>query len=225
MAETSGNFKAVKDFIINFVEEILPGVGNKQMYEKLFASMDDKAFASYMDNVEKRGYLDLISPILSKNNLSAERNIKIAKKYGHNYFQRVQIKHKDPDKPSYMSNVRYMLVKLPVRRQSQHSIKGISTSEDNKQIDLLSGQPAGDSRSAKISYNELQLLNGMDLPITLVELMKARGGDIGMFNAMKSMASKTGVISMAAIADRATGVQSTKSLSTFLTSAHLKNTL
>ena len=65
----------------------------------------------------------------------------------------------------------------------------------------------------------------MDFPIALTELLKARGGDIGMFNAMKNMASKTGGISMAAIADRATGVESTKTLHIFLTCAHIRNTL
>lgn len=221
----NNNYKKVQDFIINFVESILPGGGNKEMYTALFEKMTDKDFQKYMDNVRERGYLDIIVPNLTKQKLSTERNIKIARKLGHEFFERVWIKNSDPNKPSTLSNEKYMILKLSTRRQSQHSIKGISTSEDNRQIDQLSGQPTGDSKSAKISYPEAQLLSGMNFPVTLVELLKGRGGDIGMFNAMKSMGSHTGKISMAAIADRATGVESTKSLHIFLTAAHLRNTL
>ncbi len=221
----SSDYKKVQEYISNFVESVLPGGGNKEMYDQLFSQMSDADFKKYMDNVEERGYLDIIVPNLSKQKLSTERNIAIARKLNHEFFERVWRKETDPDKPSHLSNVKYMIIKLPVRRQSQHSIKGISTTEDNKRLDQISGQPTGDSKSAKISYPEAQLLNGMNFPVSLVELLKARGGDIGMFNAMKSMASKTGSISMASIADRATGVESTKSLHTFLTCAHLRNTL
>jgi hypothetical protein len=225
MATATVDYQRVQEYIANFVESILPGGGNKEMYEKLFSSMNDKDFKSYMDKVAERGYLDIIVPNLTEHKLSTERNISIARKLGHEFFERVWRKETDPDKPSHLSNVKYMIIKLPVRRQSQHSIKGISTAEDNKRLDQLSGQPTGDSKAAKISYPEAQLLNGMNFPVSLVELLKVRGGDIGMFNGMKSMASKTGVISMASIADRATGVESTKSLHTFLTCAHLRNTL
>lgn len=219
----AGNtYKEVQQWITNFVESILPGGGNKEMYTAVFAQMTDKDFVQYMKKVEERGYLDIIVPNMTAHKLSTERNLKIGEQvFGHKFFERVMIKDREK---SYMSNVEYMIVQLPVRRQSQHSIKGISTSEDNRQLDQLSGQPTGDSKSAKISYPEAQLLNGMNLPTTLVELMKMRGGDIGMFNASKSMASATGAISMAAIADRATGVESTKSLHIFLTCAHLRNT-
>ena len=131
------------------------------MYTAVFAQMSDKDFERYMWKVEERGYLDIIVPNLMAHKLSTERNIKIAKKFGHEFFERVMIKDREK---SYMSNVKYMIVQLPVRRQSQHSIKGISTSEDNRQLDQLSGQPTGDSKAAKISYPEAQLMNGMNLP-------------------------------------------------------------
>jgi hypothetical protein len=219
----AGNLvKDVQQWITNFVESILPGGGNKEMYEALFKNMTEKDFKEYMRVVEERGYLDIIVPNMTKAKLSTERNIEIAKKLGHNFFERLIMKEKDR---SYMSSVEYMILQLPVRRQSQHSIKGISTSEDNRQLDQLSGQATGDSKGARISYPEMQILYGMGLSTSLVELLKTRGGDIGMFNAARAMASKTGAISMAAIADRATGVESTKALHTFLTCAHLKNNL
>jgi hypothetical protein len=219
----AGNtYRAVQQWIISYVESILPGGGNKEMYTAVFDQMSDRDFEQFMRKVEERGYLDIIVPPMMANKLSTERNIKIAKQtFGHEFFERVMIKDREK---SYMSNVKYMIVQLAVRRQSQHSIKGISTSEDNRSLDQLSGQPTGDSKSAKISYPEGQLMQGMNLPVSLLELMKMRGGDIGMFNASKAMASATGAITMAAIAERATGVESTKTLHVFLTCAHLRNT-
>lgn len=222
----AGNdYKKVQEFIANFVESVLPGGGNKQMYEALFASMNDNEFRKYMQTVKERGYLDIIVPNLGKQKLSTERNITLARKMGREFFERILIKSNDPNKPAVLSNDRYMVVQLTTRRQSQHSIKGISTAEDNRQLDQLTGQPTGESKSAKLSYPESQLLSGMDFPVSLVELLKGRGGDLGMFNAMKNTLSRTGSVSMAAIADRATGVESTKTLGVFLTCAHLKNTL
>ena len=148
------NYKDVQQFIINFVESILPGGGNKEMYTSLFERMSDKEFKEYMEVIKKRGYLDIVVPNLSKVKLNTARNIAIGKKYGHEFFERVWIKHSDPNKPSYLSNEKYMIVQFQVKRQSQHSIKGISTSEDNKRLDQLTGQPTGDSRAAKVSYPE-----------------------------------------------------------------------
>ena len=45
----AGNtYKQTQDFIINFVESIIPGGGNKEMYSALFAKMTDKEFKEYI---------------------------------------------------------------------------------------------------------------------------------------------------------------------------------
>ena len=112
----AGNtYKEIQQWITNFVESILPGGGNKEMYTAVFAQMSDKDFERYMWKVEERGYLDIIVPNLVAHKLSTERNIKIAKKFGHEFFERVMIKDREK---SYMSNVKYMIVQLPVRCQS-----------------------------------------------------------------------------------------------------------
>ena len=51
----SSDYKKVQEYISNFVESVLPGGGNKEMYDQLFSQMSDADFKKYMDNVEERG--------------------------------------------------------------------------------------------------------------------------------------------------------------------------
>ena len=141
------------------------------------------------------------------------------------FFEKIWIAQNDPERPKYLTNVPYIILELPIRRQSQLLVKKISVPENNRSIDQLSGQAAGDSRSARISYPELQFLMGMNLPHSLVEFMKSRGGDKGGSNPMNRTISTDGTVTLKGISHLATGVESTKTLSAYLTSMHLRNTL
>ncbi len=222
----AGNRKAAEQIIIDMVEAILPGGGNRQVYETFFSKMNDKTFDQWMEDIntgKERPFIYV--PNGSKHKLSTERNFAIAKKVGHSFFEKIWVDHDDPERPKYLTNVPYIILELPVRRQSQLLVKKISVPDNNRSIDQLTGQPAGGSRSARISYPELQFLMGMNLPNSLIELMKYRGGDQGGFNAMNRTISTDGTVSLKGISHLATGVESTKTLSAYLTAMHLRNTL
>jgi hypothetical protein len=59
----------------------------------------------------------------------------------------------------------------------------------------------------------------------MVELMKYRGGDNKGLIAFNSMLSRYGRVNLKSVEPYASGVESTKSLKTFLTSMMLKSTL
>lgn len=222
----AGNRKAAEQIIIDMVEAILPGGGNRQVYETFFSKMNDKTFDQWMEDIntgKERPFIYV--PNGSKHKLSTERNFAIAKKVGHSFFEKIWVDHDDPERPKYLTNVPYIILELPVRRQSQLLVKKISVPDNNRSIDQLTGQAAGGSRSARISYPELQFLMGMNLPNSLIELMKYRGGDQGGFNAMNRTISTDGTVSLKGISHLATGVESTKTLSAYLTAMHLRNTL
>lgn len=222
----AGNRKEAEKIIIDIVEAILPGGGNKEVYQTFFSKMNDAAFDKWMNDInagKERPFIYV--PNGTPKKLSSERNFAIAKKLGHNFFERIWIDQDDPERPKYLTNVPYIVLELPIRRQSQLLVKKISVPENNRSIDQLSGQAAGDSRSARISYPELQFLMGMNLPNSLVEFMKFRGGDKGGFNAMNRTISNDGTVTLKSINHLATGVESTKTLSAYLTSMHLRNTL
>ena len=89
----------------------------------------------------------------------------------------------------------------------------------------MSGQPTGDSKGSKISFPELQILASMGLDNCVVEMMKFRGGDLKGFNAMNGMIGKYGEASLKTLANYSSGVESTRTLKTFLTGMHLNSSL
>jgi hypothetical protein len=222
--------KVAEEYIIKYVGALLPEPGNKvttnqEIYTELFASMSDKQFDDFMKGLaDGSSKLAIISPNFGKQKLSIERNLKLAEELEHNFFERIWMNSNDGS-PPYLSNVPYLIVDLPLRRQAQLLIKKISIPEDNKSIDDLTGQPTGKSKGSKISYPETQILAALDLEHSLTELLKFRGGDRGGFNAMNTQISNTGGSSLASIERMATGVTSTDVLRTLFTCCHLSNTL
>lgn len=219
------NRAAAQAFILKYINKILPGSDNEKIYTDLFASMDDKAFAEFMDDLETgKKTLAIIAPNFGKQSLSTERNLAIAKEIGHQFFQRVWIEG-DDDTPTYLTPIPYLVIDLPLRRQAQLLVKKISIPEDNKSVDDFTGQPTGKSKGARVSYPEVQVLAAMGLDNSLVELLKYRGGDVKGFDAMNDAISKQGGVSMKAIEKFTSGVESTRILKTYLTSMHIKSTL
>ena len=217
--------KGAEQFILQYIEELMPGSENKKIYEDLFASMDDKAFDDFMNAIEKgEKHLAIIAPNLSKPGLDIQRNHRIAEKLGHNFYQRIWIQGVG-DNPTYLTPVPYMVVKLPLRRQAQLLVKKISIPADNNSVDDFTGQPTGRSKGSKISYPETMVLAANNLDYSLNEFLKFRGGDLKGFDAMNKSIARTGGVSLKAIEPYASGVESTRYLKNLLTSMHLKSTL
>ena len=215
-------------FIIKYIGELLPGKGitpNQKIYKDLFAGMSDKEFLTFMTGLRDGNIkLSIIAPNFSEDKLDIDRNFKIAEELGHEFFERIWM-HDEDGSPAYLSPIPYLVIDLPLRRQAQLLVKKVSIPEDNKSIDDLTGQPTGKSKGSKISYPEVQILAALDLEECLNELMKYRGGDERGFAAMNDSISKTGSVTLVSISHLASGVVSTQTLKTLLTSMHVQNTL
>ena len=219
------NRKAAESFCLEYIGKLLPGGENIAIYKSLFDSMDDKAFDDFMSKIESgENHLSIIAPNFSKNSLSVERNLKIADELGHNFFQKIWIPAKGSN-PRYLTPIPYLIIDLPLRRQSQLLDEKISIPENNNSVDDLSGQPTGKSKGSKISYPEIQVMAAMRLDNSLVEMIKYRGGDSKAFNAMNRSIAQTGGASLKALAPFADEVESKRTLRTFLTCMHLRATL
>nr|DAK32979.1 MAG TPA: hypothetical protein [Caudoviricetes sp.] len=215
----------VTNFIAEAIDKILPDGFNKKRILDFLNQKTDKEFEEYLINLKSgKERLTIIAPNGREIKLDLERNFKVAKEYNIDFFKRIWFDTPD-GKGRYLSEDKYMVVKLPVRRQAQLLVKKISIPEDNKSIDTLTGQPAGKSKGSRISYPEVQMLAAMGLNNTLSEFMKYRGGDIKGFNAMNTMIQRTGGVSLRAIEPYAGKVKSTETLSSYLTAMHLQNNL
>lgn len=206
------------------LEDILPGSQNTQIYADIFRVMSDEDFDGWIKKlIAKETYIAIIAPEKSGPQLSVANNLQVAKKWGHEFFERIWMDPKN-GAPAFLSNDKYLVVDFPLKRQAQFLVKKISIPEDNRSIDNLTGQPTGKSKGAKISWPEVQImaaLGGFDN--TIVEFIKFRGGDLQGFNAMNHSIHTTGGVSLSSIGVLGTRVKSVQSLSTLLTSMHLTN--
>lgn len=219
------NRKAAEAFCYEYIEKLLPGSGNVELYKQSFAKMSDTAFAAYMAKLASgEEVLGLVAPNLDKVKLDIKRNLAIAKELGHEFFQRLWLT--DPDTGQvYLTPLPYLVMDLPLRRQVQLLVKKISIPVDNKHVDELTGQPTGASKGSKISFPEMQVLYAQGLNQSIIELMKYRAGDVQGFNAMNRSIIETGHASLESLGRTPTRVKSVQTLSTLLKGMHLQNTL
>lgn len=220
----AGNRKAAEALLLADLEEILPGSENTAIWKERLKGMSDKEFDTFIDGLEHGTTLiSVIVPNFGKTKIDVGRNLKLAVKWGETFFHRLWMP--GPDGNYYLTPKTYLVYDLPLRRQAQHQIKKTSIPEDNKSVDMLTGQPTGKSKGSKLSYPELQVASALGLDKSIMELIRDRGGDTGAFHAMNAIISKTGTVSQEELAPYSTGVESTKTLGIILTSAHLSNSL
>lgn len=219
------NRRKAEEFILSFCRDIEPTEYNVELYKKIFAKLSDKQFDDLMKGLRaKEKFLVLFKPMYKAKGITVENNLKIAPKYGLEFFEHL-IFTNDAKNPDYKTPIKYLVIDLPYRRQSQTLDKKISLPDDNKVIDQLTYQPTGPSKGAKISYPELQVLIGMGLDNTISELIQYRGGDRGGFNAYNAMFLRYGSANLKTLSNYATGVESTKTLKTYLVALHLNNNI
>ena len=222
----AGNRKQVEDFIIKYIGKIVTGNENTDLYKELFKNMSDKEFQLFMEDLrDGKTTLSIIVPNGNKNiKVNVENNFKLAKELGFDFFQRLKISG-SKELPDYTTPNKFLVFKLPIKRASQLLSKKVSIPEDDRSIDILTGQVTGKSRASKLTLPELQLLIGMGMKDSLKELVKIRGGDIGANNATNAMLYKQGKASQKDAEEFSTGVISTKSLKAYFNSMHIRNTL
>lgn len=220
-----GNRVKAQSYIHKFIKDLDPSGYNTKKYEIIFEGMSDKDFDEYMVGLrDGTKFLVAFKPPFEGKGITLNNNLKISPKYGVKFFQKLIISN-DGELPPYKTPIEYMIIDLPVRRQSQNLIKKISIPESNKVVDQLTGQPTGESKGAKISYPELQILNSMGLDKSLEELFKYRGGDKGGLNAYNTMFMKYGTVNLKTLSNYATGVESSKSIKAYFLGMHLRSSV
>jgi hypothetical protein len=217
--------KQTEEYIIKYINELVPGGDNKKLYEDKFSQMSDEEFDQFMNNLKDgKERLCIVSPNFSKNQININNAFRVGDLLKHDFFKRVWVPA-TKNTPKYLTPKKYLILTLPIRLQAQLLDKKISVAEHNNTIDNLTGQPTGDSKGSKISYPELQVLVGLGLKQSLIELTKFRGGDLKAFNAMNALLSRNGGVAMNSLGAFSGIVKSTHTLKVFLTGMHLNNNL
>lgn len=218
------NRKKAEALIIKYVTKLEQGNSNAEMYKKLFKSLSNAQFEEYIKSLEAGGYVSMIVPNNSSVKLDMSNNIKVGEELGVNYFQRVLLTDPTTNEAN-LSNVEYMVLHLPVRRQSQHLIKKRSIPEGSSKLDHITGQVTGEDKGSRVSLPELLALESRGFEDSLVELFKVRGGDGAAYAEMRRNIKEQGTFRTGPILDLDTKPTSTQTLSTLLKAMHLDNNL
>lgn len=210
---------------LELVGKIYPDKPTLDRIEAMLKGKSDRQFEQFMKDLrDGHQVINLTVPNLSKVKLSVKRNIGVAKELGYDFFQHLSLK--DPATGLQITTPeKYMVLRLPVRRQSQHLVKKMSVAEDNDTRDDLTGQPTGKSKSSTLSGPELQVLYALGLDSSIEELIKVRGGDEAAFNMMNKQVESSGTFSLETTAKAGGKVRSTETLSALLKGCHLNNNL
>lgn len=225
MSNRSQGNRAAAMEVLKYIDEFMPGSPNYEVMKQRLDKLSDKEFDAYMEKLGSgEEILPLFMPNMGKYKITVERNLKLAKKLGHEFFERVWMTDLTTGK-TFLTPEKYLVMDLPIRRQQQLLIKKINIPEDNMHVDELTGQPTGPSKGAKLSFPEIQALYAQGMDQAIEELIKFRGGDQKAYRAMVRTIVDTGNVRQASIRTAGTRVKSTETLSTLLKGAHLNNTL
>ncbi len=219
------NRKGATEWLVNFIDSILPGSPNKEIYIKRLGEMTDEEFHQFVMKIKsEEEYLHLVVPNGSPVKLSIRRNYKLAEMLGFSFFERLVITNQKTGRRN-ISNFEHLTVDLGYRRQVQMLETKISVADDNVHIDQRTNQPTGVSKASGISAPESQMLRAQGLTNSLLEFLKVRGGDSQAYNVATKLILRDGRVRLETINNLGTRAKSVEVSSTYLTGMHLKNNL
>lgn len=218
------NKQAAIDYIVKYLEKIVPRTGNAAFYKETLSKMPNAEFDELMKGyLSGDKYVYVTVPNMVGNTINVRNNLKLGEELGVKHFARLSIEGR-PGIPDHITPIEHQILVLPWRRASQTWAKKVSVPTGNTR-DSLTGQVTGPSKGAKISFPELRVCLAMGLTACMLETMKMRGGDTKGGHAFNTMMAKTGRVSLKSVAPFASGVESTRTLYSFLTGMHLSNNL
>lgn len=183
--------KKILDFICKLCDTMEPSGLNSKRYRQIIAQMNDKEFDQFMNYMkEGKWQLHLVAPNMIVN-LQNEDLLKACDMIGLDLFQKVWMYDRATGR-KFLTDNKYMFVKLPIRRQQQFLDEKISVPDNDRTIDGLTGQVTGDSRSCSITNPEIQILAARGLDKTLKELVNVRGGNIHGYSEFRRMLEENG---------------------------------
>lgn len=215
----------VQEFILNSIDEIMPGSKNRDIYVDFFARQSDEAFDALMQRMEEdEEIFPFYHPNFTGKVIDVERVIGLIEKHGDTIME--QLYDIDPETGlQYLTPLKYPVLLLPLRIQQQKLQKKMSVPKDNNHIDDLTNQPTTESKGASLSYPEVQILYAMGGDKILEETMKVRGGDEKAFRDYNNAIIADGGVTIGAISSSKTKVKSTLTVQTILEAMHLTNDL
>lgn len=178
--------KKVTDYILKSVQAVIPkDTTNRDLLSGFLEGLTDTEFEEYIKGLNpdivmrgdtKRNNIPFYLPNLSKHRISIKHMFKLMDSIGHKPEQRLLMT--DPHTGiRYVTPHEYLIVDLPIRRQSQTVSKKNSIPVGTQNTDELTHQPTNQSKGSRISRPEMSSLLARGLDKTIYETMNVRGGN------------------------------------------------
>lgn len=191
--------KKTEKLILNKIGELdkYTSGNNVERYRKMFASMSDTKFDLFMHMLrDNKTVLHMYIPNMKKQP-TIEDTIKELEKLGYTLSERIT-RTDNTTGTKFLSNERYTILRVPIRRQQQFLDKKMGIPESDTKIDGRTGQVTGDDKNARITNPEIQGLfakGGLDSVIK--EFTAIRGGNVHAWSAeMKRELEESGRVSL-----------------------------
>jgi len=210
----------VEKVILERLDAIDPSKTNSSIYRESFKKMSNSEFETMMENIRdgKTGTFIIAPNGSDKVKLDLSRNKKLLKKLNIKLFHNLTITN---GKEVYKSNIKSLVLRLPIFRMVQTASKKFSVHEHLKSRNTNTGQVSGVSRSGDLTYNETMILKSMGLSNTLNEMLGIRGGDVQGSTIFRAKLFEDGKVSYKDIKPFLTTTGSTSSLHAFFKAAHI----
>lgn len=221
----AGNRKKATQVLLEQLALLDKSGENVAYYRDHLAKLSDVEFDEYIQALEREDeYVSLAQPNFTGNSLTVPELLAAGDKLAHSFFERLWLTDRVTG-ITMLTPHEYMVIVVPLRRQSQSLMTKMSVPEDNSHIDTLSGQPTGDSKSSRLSFVELQILRNQGIDRAIEELVGPRGGNLKALNILDQQIIETGSGSLDAPGMNDEKVKSVEVLSSYLKAMHLDNTL
>lgn len=219
------NREEVIDYFLGILNDLQKGNKNITMYREHLNGLSDTAFEELMTKLADG---TVVLPYYCANLLDKDVDVKnaleVGDKLGLDFFQQLWLV--DPvTKVEYLTPEKYFTLHLPVRRQSQHVTKGKSVAVDSSFIDSLTGQPAGTSKTSRLSLPEILNMDSLALRQGIIELIGVRGGYTKGFEYSRRQLMNTGRYSLKDIKELGGRATSTETLRSLLHGMHIVTNL
>lgn len=215
--------KTAESKILKIMSKIDTSGENTKYYKKVFKTMTDTSFKSYMTALKNKEASLFVMLPNDGNNVTMSDIIGVCEDVGLDIKEHV-VRIDRATKRKYKSPNKYMMFNLPVRRVKQYLFNKISLPDSDSKIAAASGQVMNDDASARITGIETKLLVNKGLKMSTTELLKMRGGDVEAYQQMKLQAEATGEVNMSDI-DMTTRPRSTVVAGLYLNALHLEHNL
>lgn len=203
LATNTKNARArIQEMVAAAMSKLDPSGDNTKRWQGFFSRLDDRGFERFMKNLrEKKVQMNIIMPNIKKP-LKIQDLLEAAKEVNLTTSHRLWMPDRTRPGKKYLTNEKYLVLTLPIRRAQQEWDKKLSVPSRDRKIDALTGQVASDDRACAISAPEIQSLNVRGLHNVLSELVRVRGGDVSAYGDMNRQLQENGEATLGSLDPR-----------------------